>query len=93
MAYMRLVVNPSDDLSLKRIINEPKRGMGEKTLKKIEAFADIRGENLLRALEAKEVRETLPGKAYEKVTISEHGPQGPVAPISQKLSCLFPSMM
>lgn len=68
MAYMRLVVNPSDDLSLKRIINEPKRGMGEKTLKKIEAFADIRGENLLRALEAKEVRETLPGKAYEKVT-------------------------
>ena len=68
MAYMRLVVNPSDDLSLKRIINEPKRGMGEKTLKKIEAFADIRGENLLRALETKEVRETLPGKAYEKVT-------------------------
>ena len=32
ICYMRLVVNPADDLALKRIINEPKRGIGATTL-------------------------------------------------------------
>ena len=67
MAYLRLVVNPKDDLSLRRIINEPKRGMGPKTVDKIAAFAQVRGESLLEALCAEEVQETLPGKAYDKV--------------------------
>ena len=67
IAYMRLVVNPEDDLSLNRIINEPKRGMGEKTVEKIRAFAGVRGEGMLKALDDEDVRETLPGKAYDKV--------------------------
>lgn len=67
MAYMRLVVNPQDDLSLKRIINEPKRGMGAKSVEKIEAFARVRGESILEALSHEEVLDTLPNKAYESV--------------------------
>ncbi|MGF6376447.1 DNA helicase-2/ATP-dependent DNA helicase PcrA [Clostridiales Family XIII bacterium PM5-7] len=67
MAYMRLVVNPSDDLSLKRIINEPKRGMGDKSVEKIEAFAKVRGESMLTALSDEEVLGTLPGKSYAAV--------------------------
>ena len=67
MAYMRLVVNPQDDLSLKRIINEPKRGMGEKTVQKIEAFSRLRGESILQSLCEEEILETLPGKAYDGV--------------------------
>lgn len=67
MAYMRLVVNPYDDLSLKRVINEPKRGMGDKSVEKIQAFAKVRGESLLQALSDEDVLSTLPGKAYAGV--------------------------
>ena len=64
MAYMRLVVNPYDDLSLRRVINEPKRGMGDKSVEKIAAFAKVRGESMLQALSSDEVLDTLPNKAY-----------------------------
>ena len=67
MAYMRLVVNPYDDLSLKRVINEPKRGMGDKSVEKVAAFAKVRGESMLQALSSDEVLDTLPNKAYQGV--------------------------
>jgi len=38
-AYLRLVQNTSDNLSLQRIINEPKRGIGKTSLEKIESIA------------------------------------------------------
>lgn len=50
MSYMRLVLNPSDDLALARIINEPKRGIGAKTVEKIRALAQVRGESMLETL-------------------------------------------
>jgi len=37
MAYMRLVQNPDDDISLMRIINEPKRGVGQKNTGQIKS--------------------------------------------------------
>jgi DNA helicase-2/ATP-dependent DNA helicase PcrA len=50
MAYMRLVGNPADDLSLTRVINEPKRGIGSKTLAKLTAFAAANGCTLMEIL-------------------------------------------
>jgi len=43
LAYLKLIANPPDGLSLKRIINVPPRGIGEKTIEKIEAFSRERG--------------------------------------------------
>lgn len=49
MAYLRLIVNPGDGISLKRIINVPSRGIGKVTLRKIEEMASARGISLLEA--------------------------------------------
>ena len=69
MAYMRLVVNPSDDLSLIRVINEPKRGIGPKTLEKLAVFARARGQSMLEALTDgdEEVLSAIPNKSYDSV--------------------------
>ena len=40
IAYLRLIQNSNDNLSLKRIINEPKRGIGKTSLEKIEQLAN-----------------------------------------------------
>ncbi len=39
LAYLKFLVNPSDGISMKRIINEPRRGIGEATVKKIEDYS------------------------------------------------------
>lgn len=39
MAYLTLVVNPSDDIAAKRVINVPRRGIGKATIERIEQFA------------------------------------------------------
>lgn len=67
MCYMRLVLNPSDDLSLQRIINEPKRGMGEKTVEKLAALAQVRDQSLFDLLCDEEVVAGLPGRASVSV--------------------------
>ena len=43
IAYLRLIQNTSDNLSLKRIINEPKRGIGKTSLDGIEEIANANG--------------------------------------------------
>lgn len=41
IAYLRVLHNPNDDNSLKRIINEPKRGIGDTTVEKMQTLADM----------------------------------------------------
>ena len=43
IAYLRLIYNPSDNISLKRIINEPKRGIGKTSLDNIQQIAEQNG--------------------------------------------------
>ena len=43
IAYLRLIQNSNDNLSLKRIINEPKRGIGKTSLEKVENLAEASG--------------------------------------------------
>ena len=63
MAYLRLVNNPADDVALGRIINEPKRSIGDKSVERIRALAGLRGVPMLKALEDPEVRDVLSAKA------------------------------
>ncbi len=49
-AYLRIINNPDDSVSLRRIINEPKRGIGDTTLDKAAALADEQGVSLYEIL-------------------------------------------
>jgi len=46
IAYLRVIVNPADDVSLRRIINVPRRGIGDATINKLEQIANREGESL-----------------------------------------------
>ena len=50
LALLRIVVNPSDETSLRRIINVPPRGIGPATLRKIEEYSLINNVSLLDAV-------------------------------------------
>lgn len=50
VAYLSLIQNPTDNISLRRIINIPKRGIGNATMEKIEEYANGSGESLYSAL-------------------------------------------
>ena len=56
MAYLRAVVNPVDEVSVKRVLNVPKRGVGEASIARLDAFAAAEGipfvDSLRRAEEA-----------------------------------------
>jgi DNA helicase-2/ATP-dependent DNA helicase PcrA len=43
LAYLRVVAQPSDDLAFERIVNVPKRGLGDKALAKVHQFARAQG--------------------------------------------------
>ena len=51
LAYLRILINPVDSVSLKRIINFPPRGIGAKTVEKCETLAAKKGIPLLNVLE------------------------------------------
>ncbi|WLR51106.1 DNA helicase PcrA [Bacillus tianshenii] len=50
LAYLRLIANPDDDISLRRIINVPKRGIGATTVDKIGNYALEHGMSMFNAL-------------------------------------------
>ena len=67
MAYMRVIVNPADTVSIKRIINVPRRGIGVATIQKIEDFAYEEGIPLFEAIQRVGEVSTLNNGAKNKV--------------------------
>jgi len=51
LAYLRLISNPDDDISLTRIINVPKRNIGDTTVEKLQAYANAHGQTLYQAIQ------------------------------------------
>ncbi|WP_019961241.1 ATP-dependent helicase [Woodsholea maritima] len=67
-AYMRLVRTPEDDLAFERIINTPKRGIGETTVQKIAATARLQAISMSEAARLMSGTDEIRGKARTAIT-------------------------
>lgn len=71
ICYLRLIANPSDDISLKRVINYPKRGIGNKSIEEIELIASSLNTSMFdclmkpKEIEFKKLIENLKEKAKD----------------------------
>ncbi len=63
LCYMRLIQNPNDNISFRRVINEPKRGIGDKSLEKLDVLAGLTDVSIFEVLEKGDGLEALSGKA------------------------------
>ncbi|MFW6457414.1 MAG: ATP-dependent helicase, partial [Planctomycetota bacterium] len=66
-AYLRLIINPDDDEAFRRIVNVPSRGIGAKTVERLERIADKYGESLCRVLHHEKCLDELPTRASKAV--------------------------
>src|SRR5262249_27032921 len=64
LAYLRLLLNPRDDISFLRVVNEPARGVGKVSLDKLRQYAEPRGLSLLEAAEESARIGPTRGKAF-----------------------------
>ena len=67
LAYLRVLANPDDEVSLRRIINLPKRGIGDRALEEVEAFASAQGISFWRALLRVTEATGVPNKAAQSI--------------------------
>lgn len=67
IAYLKLIYNPNDSQSLKRIINVPKRAIGDTTIKNLQAIADSQDTSLFDAILNLDDVEGLNSKSKEKL--------------------------
>lgn len=65
LAYLRLVINPNDEEALRRVLNYPKRGIGNSTIEKLSAMADQLGQPMWQCLP------TIPVSARAQNTITD----------------------
>jgi DNA helicase-2/ATP-dependent DNA helicase PcrA len=84
LAYLRLIHNPTDDISFDRVVNVPTRGLGDKSLEKVAELAKSREIPMLVALRAATEHDMLSKKAkagakeflaiYDKLLAKSTGP-------------------
>ena len=65
MAYLKAVANPVDEVSIKRILNVPKRGIGDSTVLKLDQWAQMMGVPFIDAL-----------RHYDEAGVSGRAPKG-----------------
>ncbi|MFG5383421.1 ATP-dependent helicase [Yoonia sp. R2-816] len=69
MAYFRLAVSPEDDLAFERIVNTPKRGLGDKAVQTIQRTARTNGVSLVEGARLVCQGKLLGGKGLKELTI------------------------
>ncbi len=73
MAYFRVVTSPDDDLAFERIVNTPKRGLGDKAQQKIQVTAREHGVNLLEGARILLAHDGLGGKGGAQLRLLVEG--------------------
>jgi len=68
LAYARLLVNPDDDVSARRVVNTPRRGIGDRTIEALDWHARREGVSFLAACRDAEVVQGLGARAVSAVT-------------------------
>jgi len=68
LAYLRVLANPNDEVSLRRIINFPKRGIGDRALEEVELFALAQGISFWHALLRVTEATAVPNKAAQSIS-------------------------
>jgi DNA helicase-2/ATP-dependent DNA helicase PcrA len=69
LAYLRLIHNPQDSVSLGRIINVPRRSIGRKTMDQLEAWAETQGVSLFEAMRMLREHEDAPVGARGRASL------------------------
>ena len=67
IAYLKLIYNPDDSQSFKRIVNVPKRAIGDTTVKRLQLFADMNDISLFEAAQRIDEDEEIPARTKSKI--------------------------
>lgn len=67
LAYLRVLANPNDEVSVRRIINFPKRGIGDRALEEVEIFSQAQGISFWHALLRVSEATAVPNKAAQSI--------------------------
>ncbi len=72
LSFLRLAVNPADDVSVRRVVNVPPRGMGATSMERVEEYAAKRQQPLLPVLREIEMDQSLSSRAREGAATFVH---------------------
>ncbi len=92
LAYLKTLVNPSDEIALLRIINTPKRGIGKTTVDRVRSYAQRTGISLFEAVKRSDRIEAISKGAKSKLAVFANmiaqfrkDVEGPVAPMAERV--------
>jgi DNA helicase-2/ATP-dependent DNA helicase PcrA len=92
LAYLKVLVNPDDEIALLRIINTPARGIGKVTTDRVRAYAAHNRINLFEAMKKTEHIESLSKGAQAKLAVFvnmleqfKKDIDGPIAPLAERV--------
>lgn len=92
LAYLKILVNPSDEIALLRIINTPARGIGKTTMDRVHAYAQHSGISLFEAVRMPGQIEAISKGARSKLAVFANmiaqfrkHVDGPVAPLAERV--------
>jgi DNA helicase-2/ATP-dependent DNA helicase PcrA len=92
LAYLKILVNPSDEVALLRIINTPARGIGKTTIDKVRAYTALNNISFFEALKKAEHIESLSKAPKAKITAFvnmlerfKKDAAGKVAPLAERV--------